>query len=302
MLLLQQVQEELQTLWTRGNGRIGCHGYSLLGNTSYATLAASHAPDAPATRPVVRCVVPAISFSRIQCQPRGFLVTDRGSLFEALKVFLLKLQVLGASVEQKLTSIKSIKQVPFPKSLIVGFSNIITATNHADTAKITIIHMMTLKGFPQNSVIRQGPQSSFAVKAWRLSWPCASCGWRKWAYARRGWMVGTGSFVVKIWLERLWRDWVLFNRLLYCMYCTCFLNNVNRKHVYGLFLKGSAVIFFKRLRVQRGLWPATRYWEDQIITWNSNPINFHPHTQPGSVVYTESLFKMVSHAQQRERE
>eukprot|EP00434_Breviolum_minutum_P010799 symbB.v1.2.009524.t4/scaffold606.1/size182035/14 len=48
------------------NGRIGCHGYSLLGNTSYATLAASHAPDAPATRPVVRCVVPAISFSRIQ--------------------------------------------------------------------------------------------------------------------------------------------------------------------------------------------------------------------------------------------
>lgn len=49
-----------------GDGRVGCHGYSLLGNTSYATLAASHAPDAPAERPLVRAAVPAISFSRIQ--------------------------------------------------------------------------------------------------------------------------------------------------------------------------------------------------------------------------------------------
>lgn len=48
------------------DGRVGCHGYSLLGNTSYATLAASHATDAPASRPLVKCVVPAISFSRIQ--------------------------------------------------------------------------------------------------------------------------------------------------------------------------------------------------------------------------------------------
>eukprot|EP00913_Durusdinium_trenchii_P010494 g9840.t1 len=48
------------------DGRVGCHGYSLLGNTSYATLAASHAPDAPAERPLVRAAVPAISFSRIQ--------------------------------------------------------------------------------------------------------------------------------------------------------------------------------------------------------------------------------------------
>ena len=47
------------------NGRVGCHGYSLLGNTSYATLAASHAKDAPKARPLVCAVVPVISFSRI---------------------------------------------------------------------------------------------------------------------------------------------------------------------------------------------------------------------------------------------
>lgn len=45
---------------------MGCHGYSLLGNTAYATLAASHAPDAPPSRPLVTALVPAISFSRIQ--------------------------------------------------------------------------------------------------------------------------------------------------------------------------------------------------------------------------------------------
>ncbi|CAJ1429710.1 unnamed protein product [Effrenium voratum] len=48
------------------DGRVGCHGYSLLGNTAYATLAASHAPDAPPSRPLVTALVPAISFSRIQ--------------------------------------------------------------------------------------------------------------------------------------------------------------------------------------------------------------------------------------------
>eukprot|EP00931_Biecheleriopsis_adriatica_P066653 TRINITY_DN40959_c0_g1_i1.p1 TRINITY_DN40959_c0_g1~~TRINITY_DN40959_c0_g1_i1.p1 ORF type:complete len:686 (+),score=120.76 TRINITY_DN40959_c0_g1_i1:23-2080(+) len=47
------------------NGRVGCHGYSLIGNTAYATLAASRAPDAPSDRPVVHAIVPAISFSRI---------------------------------------------------------------------------------------------------------------------------------------------------------------------------------------------------------------------------------------------
>ena len=47
------------------NGRVGCHGYSLLGNTSYATLAASHAKDAPKDRPLVCALVPVISFSRI---------------------------------------------------------------------------------------------------------------------------------------------------------------------------------------------------------------------------------------------
>ena len=48
------------------NGRVGCHGYSLLGNTSYATLSASHSKDAPSARPLVCAVVPVISFSRIQ--------------------------------------------------------------------------------------------------------------------------------------------------------------------------------------------------------------------------------------------
>ena len=48
------------------NGRVGCHGYSLLGNTSYATLSASHAKDAPKSRPLVCAVLPVISFSRIQ--------------------------------------------------------------------------------------------------------------------------------------------------------------------------------------------------------------------------------------------
>ncbi|CAK9077419.1 Cocaine esterase [Durusdinium trenchii] len=75
------------------DGRVGCHGYSLLGNTSYATLAASHAPDAPAERPLVRAAVPAISFSRIQ--PTVFV---RGqSLAAELALCFLWLAEKGAS-------------------------------------------------------------------------------------------------------------------------------------------------------------------------------------------------------------
>jgi len=48
------------------NGRVGVHGYSLLGNTAYAAVAASRDPDAPSDRPVVCAAIPAISFNRIQ--------------------------------------------------------------------------------------------------------------------------------------------------------------------------------------------------------------------------------------------
>lgn len=68
------------------------------------------------------------------------------------------------------------------------------------------------------------------------------------------------------------------------------------------FLEGICSDLFQKVESSEGL-AATRYWEDQIITWNSNAINFQKHCQPGSVVYTGSLCEivMVSHAQQRER-
>ena len=48
------------------NGRVGAHGYSLLGNTAYAALEVSREPGCPPSRPSVVALVPAISFSSIQ--------------------------------------------------------------------------------------------------------------------------------------------------------------------------------------------------------------------------------------------
>eukprot|EP00438_Fugacium_kawagutii_P021504 Skav226569 [mRNA] locus=scaffold1701:102785:110827:- [translate_table: standard] len=96
VVALRPSDEKLQTVLVNvGDGRVGCHGYSLLGNTSYATLAASHAADAPATRPLVRCIVPAISFSRIQ--PTVFV---RGqSLAAELALRFLWLAEVGSPAE-----------------------------------------------------------------------------------------------------------------------------------------------------------------------------------------------------------
>ncbi|CAE8713837.1 unnamed protein product, partial [Polarella glacialis] len=81
------------------NGRVGCHGYSLLGNTAYAALGASQEPGPPG-RARVCALMPAVSFSRIQ--PTVF-VQGQGLAAELALRFLLPVARRGrASAGQAL--------------------------------------------------------------------------------------------------------------------------------------------------------------------------------------------------------